>query len=89
MFEDLSGVAKCFERAFAPSTEGLAYPGFRVCEASPRLIVPAGSRLEILEKHRPEYVAKVKVLDGPAKDEIGFVHEAWIAPSPWSGTVDK
>lgn len=84
LFNDLEDVAKCFEQAFGPSSDGLAYRGFEVCEPSARMIIPSGSRLEILEKYQPEYAAKVKVLDGPAKGEVGFVHEAWIAPSPWS-----
>ena len=85
LFDDLASVARCFEQAFpASEDDGISYRGFEVCEPSARLIIPPGSNLEILEKHEPEYAAKVKVLDGPAKGEIGFVHETWIAPSPWS-----
>jgi hypothetical protein len=84
LFDDLASVARCFEQAFPPSEDGISYRGFQVCEPSARLIIPPGSHLEILEKHQPEYAARVKVLNGPAKGEIGFVHEAWITPSPWS-----
>lgn len=48
-----------------------------------RVLVPKGSSLLILQKYEPDYVAKVRVLDGKAKGKIGYIHEAWIDPSPW------
>ena len=84
LFDERADIARCFERTFSPAEGRLEYRGFSHCESSAKAIIPAGSALEILEKYQSEYVAKVKVMDGPAKGEIGYVHETWISPSPWT-----
>ena len=79
LFPSRQAVTECFARVFADTSRG-----FRVCEPSAKRVLTPGVRLAILEKYDSEVVVKVKVLDGTARGQVGFLHEVWISPSPWA-----
>lgn len=70
----------CFGKVFA-ATSG---QGFNLCEGDATAIVQPGLALEIVQKFDAEKVVQVKILDGKQKGKSGFMHEAWIDPSPWA-----
>jgi hypothetical protein len=79
LFASRQAVTECFSRVFASPSRG-----FRVCESSAKRLLAPGVRLTLLEKYDAEVVAKVKVLDGKDRGQVGFIHEMWISPSPWA-----
>ncbi len=58
-------------------------PDFKLCETSASAILPVGAELQVLEKFKDGYYARVKVLNGQYKGKVGYLHEMYIDPSPW------
>jgi hypothetical protein len=87
LFASRDDVKVCFEYITLETmstskilTEGIAKSA---CEHMAVAVAPTGSGLILRDTFgRPEYVALVEVADGPAKGQKGYVHEAWITPSP-------
>lgn len=80
LFESRASVTSCFAELLSDPDAG-----FAACEDDAKAIIPAGARLKLLKTYTPEYVAHVRVLDGPFKGSTGYLHEVWIQPSPWTG----
>jgi hypothetical protein len=59
-------------------------PDFKLCESSASAILPGGAGIRVLEKFTDGYYARVKVLNGQYKGRVGYLHEMYIDPSPWS-----
>ncbi len=79
LFATREAVKDCFAVVYAERQRG-----FNVCEPKTKAVLPAGLGLRILEKYDADAIAKVMVLEGQANGEVGFIHEIWITPSPWS-----
>lgn len=79
LFKSTEDVKACFGKVlFAKGAQG-----FYLCEGDTTAIIPAGTPIEILQKVDTDKVAQVKILEGQDKGKTGFIHEAWIDPSPW------
>ena len=79
LFPSHEAVKDCFASVYANR-----FAGFRPCEGKAKAVLPPGVGVQILEKFDSDAIVKVKVLDGPQRGIVGFLHENWITPSPWS-----
>lgn len=80
LFGSREAVKTCFGKVFAAASG----QGFNLCERDATAIVQPGSTLEVVQKFDAEKVVQVKILDGKQEGKTGFIHEAWIDPSPWA-----
>ena len=80
LFKSQEDVKACFGKVLFAKSE----QGFHLCEANTTAIVQAGTAIEILQKVDTDKVAQVTILEGQEKGKAGFIHEAWLDPSPWA-----
>ena len=78
LFATSDSLDACFLKVFSASK-----PDFKLCESSASAILPVGVKLQVLKKFDEGYHARVKVLSGPYKGKVGYLHEIYIDPSPW------
>lgn len=79
VFDSFDAVKACFSRVyFGRST------GFKPCEEKALAVLPQGLSIKLLEAFDADAIAKVEILEGEKKGLVGYMHELWIAPSPWS-----
>ncbi len=79
LFKSQADVKACFGKVLLAKGE----QGFHLCEGNATAIIPAGTAIEILHKVDTDKVAQVTILEGQEKGKTGFIHEAWLDPSPW------
>ena len=80
LFKSQEDVKACFGKVLFAKGE----QGFQLCEGNTTAIIQAGTAIEILQIVDTDKVAQVKILEGKEKGKTGFIHEAWIDPSPWA-----
>jgi hypothetical protein len=79
LFKSQEDVKACFGKVLFAKGE----QGFQLCEGNTTAIIQAGTALEIVQKVDTDKVAQVTILEGKEQGKTGFIHEAWIDPSPW------
>jgi len=80
LFKSQADVKACFGKVLFAKGE----QGFHLCEGNATALIPAGTAIEILHKVDTDKVAQVTILEGQEKGKTGFIHEAWLDPSPWA-----
>jgi hypothetical protein len=79
LFKSPADVRACFGKVLLAK----GAQGFHLCEGNAAAIIPAGTAIEIVHKVDTDKVAQVTILEGQEKGKTGFMHEAWLDPSPW------